>query len=233
MSMKKSFTQDSDGVKQRWHIFDDFETLADTVITRLSHCASEAIAERGTFSIVLAGGTTPREIYHELPELATDWRSWFVYFGDERCLPKGADDRNDTMAQRCWLDHVSIPHQQIFSIPTERGADAGAAAYTNLLTNAPVFDLVLLGLGEDGHTASIFPDLASQHATAYAVMHAPKLPHERVTLSAQRLSEARDVWFLVSGEGKRDALQKLQSGASIPAAAIKPVGGIDIFTDVF
>lgn len=232
MSMKKSFTQDISGVKQRWHVFDDFETLTDVVITRLSHRASEAIAERGTFSIVLAGGTTPREIYHELSELATDWRSWFVYFGDERCMPKDADDRNDTMAKRCWLDHVSIPQQQIFSIPAELGADVGAAAYANLLTKVPVFDLVLLGLGEDGHTASIFPELPSQPVAAYGVMNAPKSPRERVTLSAQRLSAARDVWFLVSGNGKRDALQQLQNGASIPAAAIKPAGGIDIFTDV-
>jgi len=65
-----------------------------------------------------------------------------VYFGDERCLPKGADDRNDTMAHRCWLDHVPIPRQQIFSMPAERGAEQGAAAYARLLANVPAFDLV-------------------------------------------------------------------------------------------
>ena len=228
----KSFMHNVGGATQRWHVFGDFDALSDAVVTRLSHCASAALSKRGTFSIVLAGGRTPQEIYRELPELATDWRSWFVYFGDERCLPRGADNRNDTMAHRCWLDHVPIPREQIFSIPAECGADAGAAAYANLLTNVPAFDLVLLGLGEDGHTASIFPDLPSQNAAAYGVTNAPKSPRERVTMSAARLSDARNVWFLVSGDEKRNALQQLQSGAPIPAAAINPVGGIDIFSDV-
>ncbi len=117
-------------------------------------------------------------------------------------------------------------------MPAEHGAEQGAAAYAQLLANTPDFDLVLLGLGDDGHTASIFPNLPAQNTTAYGVTNAPKLPRERVTLSAQRLSAARDVWFLVSGESKRNALVQLQGGASIPAATIKPRGGIDIFSDV-
>lgn len=232
MSLTQPFMHNVNGALQRWHIFADFDALSDVVVTKLSHCASEAISERGAFSIVLAGGNTPQALYREFSEIATDWRSWFVYFGDERCLPAGADDRNDTMAQRCWLDHVPIPRQQIFSMPAELGADVGAAAYTNLLAGVSKFDVVLLGLGEDGHTASLFPGLPQLDASAFAVHAAPKLPHERISMSAARLSDARDIWFLVSGESKRNALQQLQSGAAIPAATIKPSGGIDIFTDV-
>lgn len=239
MAIVENFTRNrADGSRQRWHIFADFEAMSDAVITKLSQCASEALSERGAFSVVLAGGRTPQEIYRELPELATDWRSWFVYFGDERCLPIGADARNDTMARRCWLDHVPIPRQQIFSIPAERGAERGAADYAQLLAHVPAFDLVLLGLGEDGHTASLFPgarpiaDAQKEDTPAYGVIDAPKLPRERISMSAARLSSARDVWFLASGEGKRQALRQLRDGESIPAAAIKPAGGIDIFTDI-
>lgn len=231
--MIKTFTHaPTNCAQQRWHIFNDFDTLSDAVITRLSQCASEAIAERGAFSIVLAGGNTPQAIYRELPELATSWRSWFVYFGDERCLPIGDEARNDTMAQRCWLDHVPIPRQQIFSMPSELGAEAGAAAYANVLAHVSAFDVVLLGLGEDGHTASLFPGLPQSNKPSFAVHGAPKLPRDRISMNAERLSNARDVWLLASGEGKRTALEQLQSGEPIPATTIKPISGIDIFTDV-
>jgi len=233
MATIKTFTQiPVNGAQQRWHIFSDFDAMADEVITRLSHCASEAIAERGAFSIVLAGGNTPQAIYRELSELATDWRSWFVYFGDERCLPIGDIDRNDTMAQRCWLDHVPIPRQQIFTTPAELGAEAGAAIYANTLAHVSAFDVVLLGLGEDGHTASLFPGLPTSNHPAFAVHDAPKMPRDRISMSAARLSNARDVWFLASGEGKRTALQQMHNGASIPALTIEPKSGVDIFTDV-
>jgi 6-phosphogluconolactonase len=233
MANVKTFTQNPAGcVQQRWHIFNDFDSLADEVVTRLSRCASEAIADRGVFRIVLAGGHTPQAIYRELSELSTDWRYWFVYFGDERCLPRGDSERNDTMAQRCWLDHVQIPSQQICSIPAERGAELGAAEYANLLVDVPAFDVVLLGLGEDGHTASLFPGLPDSDAPAFAIHDAPKLPRDRISMSAARLSHARDVWFLVSGESKRTALQQLGKGEAIPAATIKSVSGLDIFTDV-
>lgn len=186
---------------------------------------------------MLAGGNTPRALYRELDAIATDWRSWFVYFGDERCLPVGDAERNDTMARCAWLDRVPIPRQQIFSMPAELGPDAGAAAYANLLAHVPLFDVVLLGLGEDGHTASLFAtDMAQKKFThaapAVAVHDAPKSPRERISMSAARLSSARDVWFLVSGESKRAALLQLQRGEAIPATAIEPANGIDVFTDV-
>ncbi|HEY3698917.1 MAG TPA: 6-phosphogluconolactonase [Spongiibacteraceae bacterium] len=232
MAIFKNYTQCVAGHTRRWHVCGDIDTLHDAIISQLSRCANEAIAERGAFRIVLAGGRTPQTLYRELPEIATDWRSWFIYFGDERCLPRGDAARNDTMAQQCWLDDVPIPPQQIFSIPAENGAEQGAATYAQLLANVPVFDLVLLGLGEDGHTASLFPDFPTSNAMAYAVHEAPKPPPDRITLSAARLSAARDVFFLVSGNDKRTALLRLQRGESIPAAEIIPHGGIDIYTDI-
>jgi 6-phosphogluconolactonase len=236
MAIVKTFMQNISGcARQRWHMFSDFDSIIDDVITRIGKSASEAIAERGVFSIVLAGGDTPQALYRELDRIATDWRSWLVYFGDERCLPVGAEERNDTMAFRSWLDHVPIPRQQIFSIPAELGADMGAKLYANILAHIPAFDLVLLGLGDDGHTASLFAGVETplkSDTPALGVHAAPKLPRERISMSAARLSDAHDVWFLVCGESKRKALQQLREGVSISAAAIKPAGGVDIFTDI-
>ncbi|HID48483.1 MAG TPA: 6-phosphogluconolactonase, partial [Chromatiales bacterium] len=194
------------------------------------------LRRRGRFRIVLSGGTTPRTIYRSLREGETDWTGWHVYFGDERCLPAGDPGRNDHMAREAWLDHVPVPGAQIHSIPAERGSEAGARAYGELLDAVDVFDLVLLGLGEDGHTASLFPGHppgAEPEAPAVLAVHdAPKPPPERISLSARRLSASRRVWFLVSGAGKADALAAWQRGDDIPARYVCPPAGVDIYTDI-
>jgi 6-phosphogluconolactonase len=139
------------------------------------------------------------------------------------------------MARAQWLDQVPVPAMHIYSIPAELGAPAGAAFYSGLLAGAQPFDLVLLGLGEDGHTASLFPGQplqAESEEPALAVYNSPKPPPERVSLSAARLSDARAVWFLVTGEDKRDALQRWQRDEEIPARFICPPGGVDIYTDI-
>ncbi len=139
------------------------------------------------------------------------------------------------MAATAWLDHVAIPPQQVHAIPAELGPHAAAAAYGKALAGRGDFDLVLLGLGEDGHTASLFPghDWGATIAApdALAVFDAPKPPPERVTLSARRLSAAQAVIFLVSGQGKALAVNAWRSGADLPAAAIAPAGGVEVLLD--
>jgi 6-phosphogluconolactonase len=180
---------------------------------------------------VLAGGDTPRTAYQRLPERPADWAAWHVYFGDERCAPRGDPSRNSRMAGDAWLDHVALPPPQLHTIPAELGAVAAAKAYAGALQHVGEFDLVLLGLGEDGHTASLFPahewGEAPGSPDALAVFGAPKPPRERVSLSAARLSRARQVLFLVSGESKRQALAHWRAGKRIPAGAITPAGGVD------
>ncbi len=219
----------------RWHTFTTTDELQRLTVETILQAARQAIAARGTFHIVLAGGTTPRKVYESLREADADWRAWQVYFGDERCLPPDDAERNSRMAALAWLDHVPIPREHIHLIHAEAGAEIAAADYTRTLKEIELFDLVLLGLGEDGHTASLFP--GRDHGTvpdspaAMPVHDAPKPPPDRVSLSAQRLGAARQVMFLVTGVTKRQAVRNWRNGVDIPAAAIAPASGVDVYLE--
>jgi len=125
---------------------------------------------------------------------------------------------------------VAIPANQIHDIPAELGNVEGARAYTKTLAGVPQFDLVLLGLGEDGHTASLFPDQPVDNSSdAVPVFDAPKPPAERITVSQQRLSNTREVIFLVTGAGKQEAVNNWRNGHAIPATLISPENGVDVY----
>ena len=119
--------------------------------------ARSAIEQRGDFSLVLAGGSTPADCYTLLAAAQADWRRWHIYFGDERCLDPSAPERNSAMAAARLTDRVPIPAQQVHPIPTERGPQVAANDYRDTIRGQLPFDLVLLGMGEDGHVASLFP----------------------------------------------------------------------------
>lgn len=219
--------------QRRWHAFDSAADLATAAVAAILAAARAAIAERGAFHLVLAGGTTPRRVYEKLAAEPADWARWHIYFGDERCLPTDDAERNSRMAAEAWLSRVAIPAPQIFPIAAERGPAVAAAEYARVLAGIKLFDLVLLGLGEDGHTASLFP---GRHKVRSAqavlpVFDAPKPPPERVSLSARRLSAARQVLFLVTGSAKAAAVAAWRSGVDLPAAVIQPVAGVDIYLE--
>lgn len=217
---------------RRWHVYPDTKDLETHAVEAILRAAAQALQARGRFAVVLAGGETPRRIYARLARAAAGWDRWHVYFGDERCRPPGDPGRNDRMAFETWLDRVPIPRAQIRPIPAEQGAANAAHKYAETLAQADQFDLVLLGLGEDGHTASLFPGRPwNGGAGVLAVQDAPKPPPERVTLSASRLSRSRQVLFVVTGEQKREAVAAWRGGASIPAGAITPAAGVDILLD--
>lgn len=217
----------------RWQVFPSVDDLVTQACGTIAECAAQAIAERGRFTLVLAGGTTPRAVYQRLRQLDTDWSKWHIYYGDERCLPPEHAERNSRMAEQAWLDYVAIPREQIHPIPAELGPEDAAAAYSTVLQAEGEFDLVLLGLGEDAHTASLFPGnvLELAGAPAIPVRGAPKPPAERVSLSASRLSAARRVIFLVTGAGKRQAVQAWRQGMEVPVAAITPAAGAEVMLD--
>ena len=219
----------------RWHAVLDEHALQQKALTMILARAARAIRERGQFHVVLAGGNTPREIYRQLGAAHTDWNAWHVYFGDERCLPPDDRARNSHMAAEVWLNQVPIPASQVHLIPSEFGALQGTRRYAETLEAVGEFDLVLLGLGEDGHTASLFPGhewgTASGSPDVLAVFGAPKPPPERISLSAARLGRTRAALFLVCGESKRWAVSEWQAGNNIPAASIKPAAGVDVLVE--
>ncbi|TAN04847.1 MAG: 6-phosphogluconolactonase [Rhodanobacteraceae bacterium] len=219
----------------RWHEFPDDASLVANALARVLASAQGAIAQHGAFDIVLAGGNTPRRLYRALRHADTDWARWHIWYGDERCAPPDDPERNSRMARDEWLDQVSIPMANVHAIPAEAGAREAAVLYARELRTVDAFDLVLLGLGEDGHTASLFPGHDwGAHADSpdvLAVFKAPKPPPERVSLSATRLSNAHHVLFLVEGAGKRDAVAAWKRGDAIPAASIAPEAGVDVLLD--
>lgn len=219
----------------RWHAYGSIPELEKAAARAILDAARQAIRARGAFRIVLAGGTTPRRVYELLRDAGADWAAWHIYFGDERCLPTDHPERNSHMAARAWLDHVAIPVGQIRLIPAEIGAEAAADAYARDIAEVELFDLVLLGLGEDGHTASLFPGhewgSAADAPAAIAVSDAPKPPPQRVSLGARRLSAARQVLFLVTGATKQEAIRAWRNGVNIPAAAIAPANGVDVYLE--
>lgn len=198
----------------------DVDALASAAAQRIAELVERTLAAQEVCRIALAGGNTPRRCYSLLRGMPLQWTRIHFYFGDERCLPVGDPQRNDSMARDSLL--LSVPAVNIHAIPAELGAAVAAARYAQELANAGALDIVLLGLGEDGHTASLFPGNAALQAAGpvVAVSGAPKPPPERVSLSLSTLNAARHKLFLVAGSGKRDALQGIAQGADLPAARV-------------
>jgi 6-phosphogluconolactonase len=204
-----------------WQYFPDADAVAAAATALILSAADAALSARGEFRLVLAGGTTPNKVYRQLAASPAEWSHWQIYFGDERCLPAADPGRNSTMAAATWLDHVGIPQKNVHSIPAELGAQAAAQRYAPLVAAARPFDMVLLGMGEDGHTASLFP--GHEHPAGeqvHAVSAAPKPPPERVSLSREALSDSHDVLILITGTGKRAAVQRWRAGEDLPIAHI-------------
>lgn len=219
----------------RWHPVPDRPAMEEAALGIILDSAAASIRERGRFNIVLAGGETPRGIYERLREVPADWSAWHIYFGDERCMPPTEPELNSHMAGEAWLGHVPIPEGQVHVIPGGIRADKAAAAYAQLLVGVDLFDLTLLGLGEDGHTASLFPGnplgRAPDSPDVLPVFNSPKRPPQRVSLSAARLSRSRKVLFLISGESKRKAVAAWRANEPIPASAIMPEAGVDVLVE--
>ena len=214
----------------RWHTFYSQHDINQAAVTRILQAATEAIAKRSNFSIVLAGGSTPKSIYKALSQQQADWANWHVFINDDRCLPIDHADRNSKMVEDVWLSHVSIPKNQFYPIPCELGPIEGAKAYAKTLAQVGTFDLVLFGLGEDGHTASLFPNhIVDNSADVVPVFDSPKPPAERVTMSQNRLNNTHEALFLVTGKGKQEAVDNWRSGVDIPAALIAPACGVDVY----
>lgn len=215
--------------KLNWHYLKNTKELANKAAELIVKSAEQAISARGLFKLVLAGGSTPENAYRLLINSKTDWDKWHIYYGDERCLPAEDKDRNSKMATEVFLKHTPIPETQIHPIPAELGGEQAARDYQLLIEQVLPFDLVLLGMGEDGHTASLFPGHQhDQNELVHAVFNAPKPPPNRVSLSAKALSCSEQVIFLISTNNKQQALEDWQKGKALPVAMIAPKNPIEI-----
>lgn len=217
--------------------------LADEGAQRFVALAGEAISARGRFSVALAGGNTPRALYERLarPPLrdAIDWARVHVFWSDERFVPLNDSESNFRMARETLLAHVTIPAEQIYPAPTLiETPEAAAQAYSETITAVfsgapPRFDLILLGMGADGHTASLFPGhpevVAPSELLVAAVYHAPKPPTTRLTFTYRTINAAAHVIFLVAGADKQATLRQVLNGpldvARLPAQGVRPEQG--------
>ena len=216
----------------RWHTLETADQVALAAYEQILKSAEQAIADHGTFKLVLAGGSTPEKVYRLLAHADADWSKWYIYYGDERCLPADHADRNSLMATSAFLEKVAIPDAQIFTIPAELGPEPAAKKYQQIVASALPFDMVLLGMGEDGHTASLFPGHQHQEEElAHAVYNSPKPPPERVSISAKALSNTQQLIFLITGANKQEAVKNWRSGQYLPVATIIPENPIDIYID--
>lgn len=208
-----------------WRVFADADGLVAALADALCIEAETAIAAHGVFHLVLAGGSTPRELYRALADRHAGDECWHIWYGDERCLPADHPERNSVMAETAWLAASRIPPENRRPIPAELGAVEAAARYAGWLKNVADFDVVLLGMGEDGHTASLFPGYdwgdAPGGPDVLAVLDAPKPPPERVSLSAARLSRSAKLWFVVTGSSKQTAILRWKNGESLPVSAVR------------
>ena len=220
----------------------DKQLLADAAAARLVTAIVDAQASRGEADVVLTGGSMGSAILASLGASAArdavDWRRLNLWWGDERFLPAGDPDRNETQAREALLDTVPLDPARVHAMPGPDGADgadldAAAARYAGQLAAAagsgrdvPAFDVVMLGVGPDAHVASLFPEHAALHErerSVVGVRGAPKPPPTRISLTFPALCDARDVWFLVSGADKASAVGLALSGAGemqAPAAGV-------------
>ena len=220
--------------------YPDPETLAREAAMNFIDCANEAISERDHFSVALAGGSTPKALYQTLATLEmvprVVWEKVYVFWSDERCVAPNHEDSNYRMAFDTMLQHLPIPVKQIYRMEGELEPKEAANVYEGRLKQffqqkPPRFDLVLLGLGDDGHTASLFPGTKALKETQRWVTanYVRKLSAWRLTLTPRLINQATNVTFLVSGEGKAQALQRVLAGRfnpeELPAQMIRPDHG--------
>ena len=221
----------------------DPDALARAVAAALLARLAAAQVVHGTASLVLTGGGIGTAVLEEVAGLVAepiretvDWTAIDVWWGDERYVPAASDERNEKQARRALLDHVGIPEHRVHPMPPSDGVFDGpeeaAAWYADELAFAagsgndlPRFDVLLLGMGPEGHTASIFPDspAVTDVRPVLAVRDCPKPPPTRISLGFPAINSAEEVWLLVAGEGKAEAVARALAGADpleIPAAGV-------------
>ena len=223
-------------------VYPDHPSLVDGAAAFIAGLAAESIAARGRFTIALSGGSTPRPVFARLVAAdcaeRIDWRQVHVFFSDERCVPPDDAASNYRMAREALLDHVPLPSANIHRMRGEEDPALAALAYEQDLQSlfrtsvVPAFDLICLGMGDDGHTASLFPGTAAlrERERWVVAQYVAVTQAWRVTFTATLINAARHVAFLVEGAGKSETLRRVLEGAYqpdvLPAQLIQPISGV-------
>ncbi len=222
---------------KRVEVLTDTAAVVQRALVLVVERMQAAIAERGQCTIALAGGSTPKPLYEQLAAQALPWDKVHVFWGDERYVPATHPDSNEGMARKAWLDQVPIPAGNIHAMPTQAADPAAAAVQHDAELQAffgvaagefPAFDIILLGMGDDGHTASLFPHTAALQVRDRLITVGDKDGNPRLTFTAPLINHARSVLFLVAGANKRPALAQVFSPDcdldQYPSGRIQPNG---------
>jgi len=231
-------------MEDKTYIFPNTGELAPALATHLLQVAADAVAARQRFTIALSGGSAMRLLVEGLASVApfppVDSAFWHVFWADERCVSKTHPDSNFAAAHQAWLSETPIPRNQVHSIDDTLSPADAARAYAACLSEVfqpasgtfPQFDLILLGVGEDGHTASLFPGDAALEETerwVVPVFNSPKPPPNRITLTLPVINHARQIAVVATGAGKAPVMTRVRghnvSGPLVPIQRIRPHDG--------
>jgi len=212
----------------KWFVYDEFDKASIAAADFLAKQIEACVKQKGICHIVLPGGGSPAHCLTYLAKKDLPWSQVNWYLGDERCYPVGHVERNDVMLDRNLWSHILKPN--VHRIPAELGAEQAAKVYRKVIKPVEVFDVVFLGMGEDGHTASLFPDNDALQDTrsVVPVYEAPKAPDERVSLSISTIKKAKCRMVLTAGAGKAKILAHIRGGAPLP---INMIGDINWYVD--
>ena len=204
-------------IKNNQLIFENHIELSSKLAQKILLIAKKSISLKGEFTIVLTGGKSVLNLYKILVKSDSNWDKWHIYISDERCLPVDDRDRNDQIINNIWLNHSPIPKYNIHFIRAELGMVESQVDYTNTMKHVGKFDVTLLSVGEDGHTASLFPcHDYPENNTVVLEYNSPKHPKERISLSYNRLNNSKYVFKIISGSAKKEVVKMLFQHKNVP-----------------
>jgi len=212
----------------KWFVSDEFDEASKAAADFLAGHIEACIQQKGVCHVALPGGNTPAHCLSYLAGKKLSWEQINWYLGDERCFPSGHAERNDVMLEKNLWSQISAPHIQ--RISAELGAEQAAQQYREIVNSIDYFDIIFLGMGEDGHTASLFPGNEALHDTrsVIPVYNSPKEPADRVSLSISTIKKAKCRMVLTGGAAKSDVIRRVKKGESLP---INCLGDINWFVD--